>query len=81
MIVIAVLSCMQIQYFSSRLKKVCRPSLFSPQLLLYVLPVSAGIGNLTLNLKLHMILIAWLIIPLKTDFKWSAGIALIIVCK
>lgn len=49
--------------FSNRLMKVCRASLFIPELLLYVFPVSAGIGNLTLNLKLHMILIARLIIP------------------
>lgn len=74
-------SCMQTQYFTNRLKRVCGASLFSPQLLLYVLPVSAVVGKLTLNLKLHMILTARLIISLKTDFKWNAGLALVIVCK
>lgn len=62
-------------------RKSLDPYSCSLQLLLYVLPMSGGIGNLTLNLMLLMILIARLIIPLKTDFKWNAGITLTIVCK
>lgn len=43
--------------------------------------MSGGIGKLTLNLKLHMLLIAGLIIALKMECKWNTGMAVIIACK